>query len=140
MKTNELMKDDWVQHTTESGGTIAGKVIAFEGDVVRIDVRVEKGTKTVYPEFTGVDDDFEGVELTPEIMEKNGFKRTGQYWDYYFESDKMCKVFSIALNDGNDDGKHIWNAYAFGVLCWVKYVHELQHIFRICGIRNEILI
>lgn len=83
MKINELMKGDWIQHTTDEGGFVAGKVLdAEDSDYVRINALVTKGVKLVYPEFIGVDDDFEGIELTPDIMIKNGFKKNWPYWKH----------------------------------------------------------
>lgn len=58
----------------------------------------------------------EPIPLTPEILEKNEFSRNG---------------LDIALFDrkGGDDFVGASN---------LQYVHELQHVFRLCGIEKEI--
>lgn len=68
------------------------------------------------------------VPLTPEILLKNGFDiafhhaeiRYGLYWD--------INTKELYTNEG----------YENATICKIRYVHELQHALRLCGIEKEI--
>lgn len=75
------------------------------------------------------------IPLTPEILEKNGFRlqsdrsELGKLDTYWFGNE--LGAFRIhRLNNGD---------YQFG-LVKIKNVHELQHALRLCGIEKEIKI
>jgi len=78
------------------------------------------------------------LPLTPEIFEKNGFilkeKETSMYGvniaPYYTRDDVPFEVFC--------DGKPfaIW----FKDPVNIRYVHELQHALKLCGINKEIVL
>ena len=73
------------------------------------------------------------IELTEEILAKNGYKST-QGLDFYWLDDKKHCCMK------NYDGKRLF-CYKQGVNdVWllVKYVHQLQHLLRLCGIEKEI--
>ena len=75
-------------------------------------------------------DELKPIPLTPEILEKNGFTKELENGSHY----------RFALIDGHIK---ISILYARGVFEWLgpldfKYVHELQHALRLCGIKKEI--
>lgn len=76
-------------------------------------------------------DELKPIPLTPEILEKNGFTKEldadkSHYWFTLIDEDIRFSVF-----------------YARSVFQWLgpldfKYVHDLQHALRMCGIKKEI--
>ena len=84
------------------------------------------------------DEHWYGVELVPEILEMNGFKykegKTGLYGvtiaPHYICDGVPFEVFC----DGEPFA--IW----FNEPVNVKFVHELQHVLRFCGITREIIL
>lgn len=77
--------------------------------------------------------DAEGIPITPEILENNGFiKVNSQRYDYgYPDTDCYVKVNPkknmIHVNGRNANS----NLYSH------SFVHELQHALRLCGL-NEL--
>ena len=92
------------------------------------------------------DEHWYGVELTPEILEKNRFivnKHVYPY-PYYEHIDKEHKLkIGFAFPQGNRTSyKEPWvyidseNVFIEHLPC--KFVHQLQHALRLCGIEKEI--
>jgi len=98
-------------------------------------------------------DEIEPIPLTPEILEKNGFKID--------KNETYCKMYFFACNLGKIPQTVVeFYFYGEGVLadtlfkCWtkpescdgensihicdLKYVHHFQHALRLCGIEKEI--
>lgn len=130
MKVNELMIGDWVK---------------FDEDICSVDeVRLD-GTvvlTSMNTDLTSIDgsqvedEEIEPIPLTPEILEKNGFK---------FEQQGSLEVAILKMKNrhpitleyiGWSDGR--WSIQQHRLV--VKYVHELQHALRLCGIDKEIKI
>lgn len=90
---------------------------------------------------------FDYIPITPDILEKNGFKiHEEKEFDYCFELYTDGTFISIMhrceynwgisiqkpLTDiGGLDGVYLWHN---------KYVHELQHLLRFCQIEKKIKI
>lgn len=92
--------------------------------------------------------DLEPIPLTAEILEKNGWK------DISDHTLKGCETFRLHLEqrsfdytltlkmrdyfrlDSYDDRVYTLCEVNFGF----KYVHELQHALRLCGIDKEIIL
>ena len=77
-------------------------------------------------EFDDKDDQPQPIPLTPEILEKNGWKDYGNFMDIVTDEDTH---FSW--------GKDKYGAVIYQDECYIcecKYVHTLQHVFRICGL------
>ena len=81
---------------------------------------------------------FDYIPLTPEILEKNGFRHGDGFekrWYYVKVEDKKVTLYQsntfymLKIDEG------IWpklnNIY-------IRFVHELQHALRLCGIDKEI--
>ncbi len=78
-------------------------------------------------------DEIEPIPLTSEILEKNGFTK---------EPDADGSHYRFILIDGHTKFSIL---YARSVFQWLgpldfKYVHELQHALRLCGIEKEIVL
>lgn len=85
-----------------------------------------------------------GIPLTPEILEKNGFKiKDGiTSWTYRTEKDDLIDIFgvrdyhlSINIEDTHGPGKgYRWLLRDLTI----HFVHELQHALKLCGIEKAI--
>ena len=88
------------------------------------------------------------IPLTPEILEKNGFiggeykSYTGYVW--YLEEKGFSKIwFIMSCEKSILCGEKIKTNGSIGdnfSIPNIKFVHELQHALRICGIDKEIQI
>ena len=80
----------------------------------------------------------EGIPLTPELLEKNGFKEeqhqkegTSEWYDFYHYDLGINIVYEV---DGNK-----FAAYLDGKkLREIQYVHELQHILWALGLNAKL--
>lgn len=85
-----------------------------------------------------IDDEIVGIPLTPEILERNGFVLqedvVGMFGvtiaPHYTRDDLPFEVFC----DG--DPFAIW----FSDPIDIAYVHQLQHVIRLCGVNQEIVL
>ena len=73
------------------------------------------------------------VPLTPEILEKNGFEKK-------LTGDGIHHCFTLI-----SDGIKFLLFYTRSVFQWFgpldfKYVHELQHALKLCGIKKDIVL
>ena len=80
----------------------------------------------------------EPIPLTEEILVKNGFEKTTNDWNRHgrpliiFES----MGFPTISIHADMDMKHFW---VHGTID-LTYVHQLQHLLRLCGIEKELTI
>lgn len=124
MKTSELQINDWV---LERDGGYA-KVIGIE----------HMGTVDTSRGIT-IDMYLNPVPLTPEILVLNGLEKVPTAPHNYFNSDLWdCDVIINISEDTYEDTYHVYkftdhndNAFVCFSLC---YVHELQHVLRLCGL------
>ena len=68
------------------------------------------------------------IPLTPEILEKNGWKET-EYWHEYEDGNTIIQ-YSLSNIWGIINGIEIEHFKC-------EYVHQLQHLLRLCGL-NEL--
>ena len=97
------------------------------------------------------EDTIEPIPLSVEILESNGFKLVGDHTSHW----QICgDGYDDIQISGVPDPKHhvtlilnahkestIGTGYGFYRMIYdmpIRYVHELQHIMRICGIGKEI--
>lgn len=90
------------------------------------------------------DEHWYGIEIVPEILEKNGFKKcVGNEWSVfkYEDDDYTKKALYLVLWSADELYLEIapytsktGEFNRFGV----EYVHQLQHALRLCGIEKEI--
>ena len=79
------------------------------------------------------------IPITPEILEKNGFKNNGKDKDMYYWNWSIC---DDCISYDNGTGK-IRIFHSLGNLVFVlplRYVHELQHALKLCKIEKEIIL
>ena len=125
MEAKELMIGDWVYNETFCGGK-ARQV--FE-------IRERGGLTLKYSSMICGSNviDISPIPLTAEIIEKNWFSRFFSEYKMRYDNGIISIVFSINKIDidwidivDNEIGNiHLKN---------IRYVHELQHALRLCGL------
>lgn len=130
MKIDELMIGDWLLYKSDSLDN------AFPIQVTR---------EMFNKELVVWKDRFEPITLTPELLEKNGFKRENLITSYnhYTGIDNR-----VSLNDDfyYINSRDVWSVhvdsedYSTIANCELTYVHELQHLLKLCGIDKEIVV
>ena len=126
MRIEDLMINDWVFNTHNNKPEQVQEILTVSncdnGNSVMLDYN------DIYNE-----DDIEPIKLTPEILEKNGFKKE-------IDEDKIHNIYTLTENSTS-----LGIVYARSVFQWfypidIKYVHKLQHIMRLCGIDKQIIL
>ena len=74
------------------------------------------------------EDKIEGIPITPEILEKNGWKEA-EYWHEYQDGENIIQCCLPDMR-GRINGIEIENFKC-------EYVHQYQHLLRLCGL-NEL--
>ena len=96
-----------------------------------------------------IDDEIVGIPLTPEILEKNGFKKLD--FSHYQINDRTLVLDAdgkwegplswhwvvTEMMDTNQRGQSVVLDY---YVATINYVHELQHALKLCGIEKEIVL
>ena len=138
MKTSELMIGDYIR---QKHSNLILKVSAITPPYVQCE-----GESGQFHEDT-----IEPIPLSVEILESNGFKLVGDHTSHW----QICGYgYDDIQISGVPDPKHhvslILTAYKNSTIgtghgCYrmiydmpIRYVHELQHIMRICRIGKEI--
>lgn len=132
MKANELtskdlMIEDWLQ---DSFGNI-GQVYRLDPGRVHLRLLQERPQDEEY-----IVHDIEPIPLTPEILEKNGFKKDFELKGCYWRPD--CRKYCIVkeIETWYFAFRHMGGGHICISEC--NYVHQLQHALRLCGINKEI--
>lgn len=133
MKPEELQIGDWVKCRERDCGGHRVDYISEMDDEVGVDGEI-LNLNMIFP-----------IPFTPEILEKNGFEGspTGDLyidknlWDKYaIELFPSEGLWLLRITDKT-------NRYSTGcnkINVYIKYLHELQHALRICGISKEIIL
>lgn len=143
MKANELMIGDWVC-VTKNFTQKYHRIRALSNDK-------EDVLKGTYINNYGVEcnsifsrNDIEPIPLTPEILEKNGFKKCARNeWSVFkYEDDDYTKKALYQVLWSSDElyleiASYTSRTGEFNRL-GVEFVHELQHALRLCGIEKTI--
>lgn len=139
MKATDLMIGDWLQ---DSFGNI-GQVYRLDPGRVHLRLLQERPQDEEY-----IVHDIEPIALTPEILEKNGFKKETHFIDW--KDRTLYKVgydMYIIMNYYEDDNFTLCNIYndsdesAVVIdISSINYVHKLQHALKMCGIDKEIMV
>lgn len=127
MKANELMIGDWVLDGKKPA-QIAGIMC---DDLFETTLSLGVGGESISP-----------IPLTAEILEKNGFRKDLMYFYLNIDDEKLLEFYTHEKRlrlwfDGVDE----WVKATIKDLlfqCQCKYVHQLQHALRLCGIEKEI--
>ena len=116
------------------------------GDIVSASGRPIHVTLAVLNNWS---DNIKPIPLTPEILEKNGFNDTSfeanHKYKYVIHTNEYQLGYYPKTNSFNVYKKGIDPFYTKDVFCCgfqniVKYVHELQHALKLCGIDKEIVV
>ena len=130
MKIDELMIGDWLLYKSDSLEN------AFPIQITR---------EMFNKELVVWKDRFEPILITKELLEKNGFKRENLITSYnhYIGIDNR-----VSLNDDfyYINSRNTWHVhvdsedYCTIANCELTYVHELQHLLKLCKIDREIVV
>lgn len=124
MKANELMIGDWVFFNGKPNKVTSLLVTDLGVDQIYV------FGKTC--QVATISEYIEPIPITPKILEKNGFVK---YGDYYEWNNKLEKIIWF-IEDGYTNITSMKN----DAICdrKISNVHELQHVLRICGIEKQI--
>ena len=137
MKANELMIGDWVRIVDDDTDQSFETRITGVSGLGNIYAPLPEG-EHAYPFSV---DCIEPIPITPEILEKNGFKQDPK--------SRSRKSHQIITNDVyiswwkgrlNIMYKPFVGHSTNHINCDGKYVHELQHALRLAGIEKEIVL
>ena len=114
----------------------------IKGDIVMYDNKIHTIMDTLgvnnyelsYIEHPVHQLELSGVPLTPEIIEKNGWKKSKiNDCAYFYYKDGLFLTYT------SKDGKFWFDDfdYSRGICVELPYVHRLQHLFFGMGIKNE---
>ena len=139
MKASELMPGNIVLYEYEGQKNPAKVVEIYRDSVLVEDIigeyePIEIEEAKIYP-----------TEITPEILEKNGFEivsarddNAGTMEMYFYP--RIGYVYRFSNGEWEVDligyGRGFSGAAKYR--CVIKYVHELQHVFRILKLEKEI--
>lgn len=139
MKYKELMIGDWVLINNTPH-----KIQAIDS----IDAEIQADDELYYvgEDRYNSEDKIEGVPLTPEILEKNGWiqckyetcKSLYEYKGLHLRHTMIKRSNGRWVANVNGDVEKFHDEYTHSFLrINVFYVHELQHALRLCGL-NEL--
>lgn len=123
MKANELMIGDKLK-------------TVFSQKVVKVK---EIKQSCIYTEDNGYEyNEIEPIPLTPEILEKNGWIKDGYF--YKAEDGSYIQLGELFEHASFRAEKHGIPREIQTSPHLLKYVHQLQHALRLCGIEKEIIL
>jgi len=145
MKAEELMIGDKIRITdaetnvqSQKGVCATVRMIEKEGGYWKIIVRPDN---CKYDYAIEREEEFEPIPLTPGILEKNGFKPLeedsyiyeplNKNNDYSIVIDMLVPFLSYIVKDSMPKSRYGGE---------IKFVHQLQHKIRECGISKEIIL
>lgn len=146
MKAKELMTGDWVLIKRTSSYEYPYKICSINnysilGEDYTDWIEVEESEEIKL-------EDIEPIPLTAEILEKNGWKDISDHtlkgcetFKLHYEQRSFDFYITIKLRDyfkleSYDDRFYTLCEMEFGC----RFVHELQHALRLCGIDKEIVL
>lgn len=150
MKANELAVGDWA-FSPEMKQPITIKAILEHNQVIF----AQRITNDISNRYLRNCSEIEPIPLTPEILEKNRFRideenkwktryafvdnlektpQTVVQFSFYEDSCSAFSLFECWTKPYSCDGENSIH------ICDLKFVHELQHALRLCGIDKEIVI
>lgn len=130
MKADELMLGDWVIYRRDFPDRVLG--ISADGLSVYLEHDNWLAIYVIKP-----------IPLTEEVLDKNGFGYIERdtlmgYSHYYLGEPYFCR--NMDLHIGTDNKGHFWLNYLRNEIDGLRYVHELQHAFRLLRIDREVVL
>lgn len=131
MKATDLMIGDWVLY---------GQRFAIIKEIGNgyITILCSINGQNEYVEETY--DNIEPITLTPEILEKNEWEKRNDACIYYDSEHEYQIIFMLKEYNYT----HLYNYIDASIGCItirempITYLHELQNLMRLCGIKKEI--
>lgn len=133
MKANELMCDDNVLHRGEPYRVYGVMVKADLVDLHPIHTRNAEGL--ILMPICCLAKDIDPIPLTEELLKANGFEdETSNFWKLRVDDKPHHYIFRL-----NKGGALCGDGYSMNCNIYtitIKYVHELQHALRLCGLND----
>lgn len=126
MRIEELSIGDWVRHTFYEENV---QIARIYGESER--VLAERGKLSISCHLNH----FEPIPLTPEILEKNGFVKNGEYNEWNIGTWETPYLLGVSLERPAITIK--WNGSSI-FIDQAKRVHQLQRAMKLAGIEKEI--
>lgn len=136
MKPTDLMIRDWV-HVPKLVDTVEND----NGNMQIKQLRMADLDCYSFKELTY--DEIEPIPLTPEILEKNGFILEYNGYNYYENLDNTETNYLCVSFRTNKQPRKIEFEFTnkiFGKIKTIQYVHEFQHLLKLCKINKEIIL
>ena len=146
MKVSDIQIGDWLQNTNGNIGIVRSiyRYCDFEKNELYYEVVMEYApNSTCYSSLSML----KPIPLTLEILEKNGFVLYPQdftsnsvykFGTDFIEYERDCGHFNIGPYV---EYRHLCRTINYiSSLIRIRYVHELQHALRLCGIEKEIVL
>lgn len=128
MKIRDLSVDDLVQDANGKYAQILG--IENWSDGYMLNVRINGVNVGCVPASST-----HPIPITPEILEKDGFVKNGEYNEWDIGTWKTPYILGVSLERPAIIIK--WNGSSI-FIDQAKYVHQLQHALRLAGVEKEI--
>jgi len=139
MKLTDLMIGDWVNYSILN---LNAKVVSILGNHTIGIQFVDKNNKAEAIHGL-IEETINPIPITEEILVKNGFGRC-DYNNQYFIIYDVINLITPKWRGGTEYYACAWYQDEFDDLvqhieiCKCAYVHQLQHLLRLCGIDKEI--
>lgn len=134
MRIQELAIGDWVTFadSVKEGEIVPVLVAGITAPGICLGIIEPEGNDITQPCDELDVAELAGVPLTPEILEKNGWYIDSCWWEHHIVDFLIAERKSgYYLYADEEHDKREW-------FCRIQYVHELQHVLRLCGFEKEI--
>lgn len=150
MKIEELMIGDLIQFKKSHTAPLPTKPvqifgITYDGEISHKHLLHIAFCESGAVQYNYDPDIFEGIPITPEILEKNGMKpfEVDRLRDKHSSAKWWAKGGDFFVKQYNFKHNNYEPTYSVGcnyhsLIIGLKYVHELQHALRICGVNKVI--
>ena len=140
IQANELMIGDWVLHDGEPYQIRQLGIYGVDRDgedYAAVCVGKPNGVGLIVER-----NEIEPIHLTPEILEKNGFKRDMVYGEWQFDLDTFPFNFPFSVVQRKNNSWYLGRE-EIGIahnreIIDISYVHELQHALKLCRTEKEV--
>lgn len=132
MKSSELQIGDWVKIIYRKEKT---KVTSVR------DGMIDTRARTMLTE-----NEFAPILITTDFLEKNGFIDNKERYKGFFDFYYISKDRRVIVTERGNSGDGCWNVHIdneyFSTIgsCDVRYVHEMQHLLRLCNYEMNIVV
>ena len=131
IKISDLSIGDWVRYDRSTDA------VQIMGIYVRNNQECVVMSDSYYPDgVIGFVDMLKPIPLTAEILEKNGFRKNGEYNEWNIGEWNERPFIGISLGRQSMRVKHLGSDIF--IENKVVYVHQLQNALRLAGVEKEI--